>query len=108
MSACSILPTSSDKALRTYVLSPEFSEVHAGPASQMLKNDVLLVSLPRAQAGLDTQRMAYLSEPYLLSYYAHSQWADVPARLLAPPVGPRPRTTALLSHGRTNAGCDSG
>lgn len=82
--ACSILPTSDKNPLKTYVLSPDLSQMRVASAPPATKNAVLLVSLPRAQAGLDTPQMAYLSQPYLLSYYAYSQWADVPSRLLAP------------------------
>ena len=84
LAACSILPTRDTNPLKTYVLSPDLSQMHIAAVSPATKDIVLLVSVPRAQAGLDTQRMAYLSESYLLSYYAHSQWADVPSRLLAP------------------------
>jgi cholesterol transport system auxiliary component len=41
----------------------------------------LLLSLPKAQPGFDTQRMAYLLRPHELSYYAFNEWADTPARM---------------------------
>ncbi|HXE38925.1 MAG TPA: ABC-type transport auxiliary lipoprotein family protein [Azonexus sp.] len=44
----------------------------------------LVVNLPRAAAGYNSQRMIYLRQPYALEYFAHSQWVDTPARLLQP------------------------
>lgn len=44
----------------------------------------LVISLPRAAAGYDSQRMIYLRQPYELQYFAHSQWVDTPARMLQP------------------------
>jgi cholesterol transport system auxiliary component len=45
---------------------------------------VVLVNVPQARAGVDTPRMAYLLRPYEVQYYANNQWADTPARMLAP------------------------
>lgn len=45
---------------------------------------ILLVNVPRARAGFDTPQMAYLLRPYEVMYYANHQWADTPARMLAP------------------------
>lgn len=44
----------------------------------------LVVNLPRAAAGHNSQRMIYLRQPYALEYFAHSQWVDTPARMLQP------------------------
>lgn len=44
----------------------------------------LVIALPRAAAGYDSQRMIYLRQPYELQYFAHSQWVDTPARMLQP------------------------
>lgn len=44
----------------------------------------LLVSLPRAAAGLDTRLIAYQRQPQRTEYYTASEWLDTPARLLAP------------------------
>jgi cholesterol transport system auxiliary component len=44
----------------------------------------LVVALPRAAAGYDSQRMIYLRQQYELQYFAHSQWVDTPARMLQP------------------------
>ena len=44
----------------------------------------LLVSAPRASSGLDSRRILYQREPHRLDHFAHSDWADTPARMLAP------------------------
>lgn len=44
----------------------------------------LLVSVPRAGAGLDTRLIAYQRQPQRIEHYANSEWLDTPARLLAP------------------------
>ena len=44
----------------------------------------LLVSTPRAAAGFDSARIIYVREAHKLEYFAHSEWVDTPARMLAP------------------------
>lgn len=45
---------------------------------------VLAVSMPRANPGFDTNRMAYVKQPHELNYFATSRWADSPAMMLGP------------------------
>ena len=45
---------------------------------------VLLVSLPLAEPGFETQRMVYVTRQFELEYYATNQWAESPARLFSP------------------------
>lgn len=44
----------------------------------------LVVNPPRAAAGFDSPRMVYFRDPHKLEYFAHSEWVDTPARMLAP------------------------
>jgi cholesterol transport system auxiliary component len=44
----------------------------------------LIVSPPHAAAGFDSQRIIYMRELHKLEYFAHSEWVDTPARMLAP------------------------
>lgn len=44
----------------------------------------LVVNPPRAAAGYDSQRILYVRQAHKLEYFAHSQWIDTPARMLAP------------------------
>ncbi len=44
----------------------------------------LTVNPPRAAAGFDSSRIIYVRERHQLEYFAHSEWVDPPARMLAP------------------------
>ena len=44
----------------------------------------LIVSPPHAAAGFDSQRIMYLRQAEQLEYFAHNEWIDTPARMLAP------------------------
>ena len=67
---------------RTYFLNPEISWKDPHTFGDRIAPSVLLVTQPKAQAGFDTTRMAYLLRPYEVNYYAYNQWADTPARML--------------------------
>ncbi|MEJ6001200.1 ABC-type transport auxiliary lipoprotein family protein [Paucibacter soli] len=54
------------------------------PAQAAASAPGLIVNTPRASAGLDSRHMLYQREPYRLAYYAHSEWLEPPAQLLAP------------------------
>ena len=44
----------------------------------------LIVSPPHAAAGFDSQRIMYVRQADQLEYFAHNEWVDTPARMLAP------------------------
>lgn len=44
----------------------------------------LIVNPPHAAAGFDSPRIIYVREPHQLEYFSHNEWADTPARMLAP------------------------
>jgi len=69
-------------APRTYFLNPEISWKNPRAPGDGPAHSVLLITQPKAQAGFDTVRMAYLLRPYEVSYYGYNQWADTPARML--------------------------
>jgi cholesterol transport system auxiliary component len=46
----------------------------------------LIINPPHAAAGFDSQRIIYVRETHKLEYFAHSEWVDPPARMLAPLV----------------------
>jgi cholesterol transport system auxiliary component len=81
LGACSLGPTETT-APRTYFLNPEISWKNPHGYAERIGTAVLLITQPKAQAGFDTARMAYLLRPYEVNYYAFNQWADTPARLL--------------------------
>lgn len=44
----------------------------------------IFVAAPRGGPGIEGPRMAYVRRPNELAYYARSQWAEPPARMLRP------------------------
>lgn len=44
----------------------------------------LIVSPPHAAAGFDNRRIMYIRHADQLEYFAHNEWIDTPARMLAP------------------------
>ncbi len=56
------------------------------PKSASVSADLptLIVDPPRAAAGFDSLRIIYVRKPQQLEYFAHSEWVDTPARMLAP------------------------
>ena len=58
----------------------------------------LIVNPPHAASGFDSQRIIYLRSAHKLEYYAHSEWVDTPARMLAPLI-----IAALENGGRIRA-----
>lgn len=46
----------------------------------------LLIAPPRPAPGHDSRLIAYQRQPQRLDYFAHSEWVDTPAALLAPLV----------------------
>jgi cholesterol transport system auxiliary component len=59
----------------------------APPAAAVRPNPgaaVLVVGLPRAAPGHDSQRMVYLRHPLQLEAFAYHEWVDTPARMLLP------------------------
>lgn len=46
----------------------------------------VLVTAPQAAAGFDSQKIIYLRQTHKLEYFAHSEWVDPPARMIAPMI----------------------
>lgn len=44
----------------------------------------LIVNPPHAVSGFASQHIVYVREAHRLDYFAHSEWVDTPARMLAP------------------------
>jgi len=54
------------------------------PAKRPTTALTLIVNPPHAASGFDSQRIIYVREAHQLEYFAHSEWVDTPARMLAP------------------------
>ena len=68
------------------------------PGAPRMAAPTLIVSPPHAAAGYASQRIAYVRAAHQLEYYAHSEWADPPARMIAPLI-----VTALEAGGNFRA-----
>ena len=84
LSACSVLPKPEAVVVERYTLdaSPTALQSEGDPGDRT--GPVLLVPRPLMRAELDTPRMAYREQDYVLRYFARSRWADVPSQLLLP------------------------
>lgn len=88
LGACSILDAGKETQPAFYSLygaRPGTQPATATPTPRSLA-PTLIVNPPRAAAGFDSQRIIYVREPYQLEYFAHSEWVDTPARMIAPSI----------------------
>lgn len=84
LAGCVLFP-SDQPVVHTFRLSLDEAQWHSeNRASEDGGRGTLLVTTPLALSGFDTPRMVYRQRPFEVSYYATSQWADTPARMLAP------------------------
>jgi len=86
LSGCSSLLPESPPPVKLYSLdsrlpgqSPKSQSVPASAPS-------LLVSPTRSAFGLDSQRIIYLRQAHAFEYFANSEWAEHPARMLTPMI----------------------
>lgn len=80
--ACSALFPASTPPPVFYLLDD--SPRGAPPVEAPVTAPALTINPPRAAAGFDSSRIIYVREPHKLEYFAHSEWVDPPARMLAP------------------------
>jgi len=64
--------------------SPQTSVGVPARATSATSAPTLLVSPSHAAPGFDSRRIIYVREPHRLEYFAHHEWVDTPARMLAP------------------------
>jgi cholesterol transport system auxiliary component len=76
---CSILPAPPSEPLTLHILLADAPQKTAPGRAAVIE-----VTTPRAAAGFDTPRMAYVERRYELDYFATHRWVDTPSRMLAP------------------------
>ena len=81
--ACGTLRPAATPSTAFYAL--ERAPTAAAVATQRAATaPTLLVNPTNAAAGFDSPRIVYVREPHKLEYFAHNEWVDTPARMLAP------------------------
>ena len=84
---CSILRPTATPQASVYSLDNALVERVAARRTQTpaaIAAPTLIVSQPRAAPGFDSPHIIYVRQPHKLETYAHSEWGDTPARMLAP------------------------
>ena len=84
LNACGFMAGSSSPEIHTFILNTGRPAETLPIVSGRMRTGTLLVNVPRAQSGFDTQRMAYVIHPPEVKYYARNQWADSPTQMLLP------------------------
>jgi len=79
--ACSLLRPTATPPPSFYALESARTATATSPAASA---PTLIVNPTTAAAGFDSQRIIYVRETHKLEYFAHSEWVDPPARMLAP------------------------
>lgn len=62
---------------------PAESPAAPWPTGRSNTGPTLMVAPPHAASGFDSPRIIYVREAYKLEYFAHSEWVDTPARMVA-------------------------
>ena len=75
------LPQDQSPPAQSYLL--EVGTFAPAPARRS-SGKTLLVTVPKAAPGFDSNRIAYTREPPKLDYYKDSVWSDAPAKMLLP------------------------
>jgi cholesterol transport system auxiliary component len=81
LTACAFGPVAS-REVNTYTLSTQKT---AKRCSQ-IKADTLLVAMPQAMPGYQTEKMAYRQQTNEIAYYTRNTWIAPPAELLQPMI----------------------
>jgi len=86
-SACSALRPPATEQPSFYSLDSVRLEAKAAtpvPAKRSMAAPTLIVNPTHSASGFNSQRIVYVRAAHQLEYYAHSEWVDTPARMLAP------------------------
>lgn len=80
LAGCALLASPGAAPPSLFALTPPSS----APPSDGAATRTIDVAPPGARPGFDGPRMAYVTRPYELEFFARHQWVDAPARMLAP------------------------
>lgn len=82
LAGCSMAMPTPAPAPSLFTLQPVFASEAAPPAGD--DAPPIAISPSKAGPGFDGRRMAYVTRPYELRYFARNEWVEPPARLLTP------------------------
>jgi cholesterol transport system auxiliary component len=80
---CSVLKPVSTTATSYYSLD-QVNQSSPALVSRFKPRPTLIINPPSAAAGFGSSRIIYLRQPHKIEYFAHSEWVESPARMLAP------------------------
>ena len=80
LAGCALLGSRGAAPPKLFALEPP--RAHA--AAHDVAAAAIDVAIPTARAGFDGSRMAYVTRPYELQFFANHQWVEPPPRMLAP------------------------
>ena len=83
LQGCSVLKPEKSIATSYYSLDSVAMVAPTTVAGQTFK-PTLIINPPSAAAGFGSSRIIYLRQPHKVEYFAHSEWVESPARMLAP------------------------
>lgn len=86
-SACGALNPTTTPQPSFYSLDNAGIDAHSAspvPSITSLTAPTLIVNPPHAASGITSPRIIYVRTAHKLEYFAHSEWVDPPARMLAP------------------------
>ncbi len=82
-SACSVLKPVNSPATSYYSLD-SVNPTPPSPFARQRFRPTLIINPPSAAAGFGSSRIIYLRQAHKIEYFAHSEWVESPARMLAP------------------------
>jgi cholesterol transport system auxiliary component len=81
LAGCALLASPGAAPPTLFALTPPSA---SAPPRDAAATRTIDVAPPGARPGFDGPRMAYVTRPYELQFFARHQWVDAPARMLAP------------------------
>ena len=81
LAACALLASPGAAPPSLFALTPPSG---SAPPRDVAARRTIDVAPPGARPGFDGPRMAYVTRPHELQFFARHQWVDAPARMLAP------------------------
>jgi len=98
LSACGVLSPSTTPPPALYVLDgAPIPAAAPPPRNAQATQPTLIVNPPQAASGFDSPRMVYVRQDHRLEAFARSEWADTPARMLAPLLVSAAQRTGLFA-----------